>query len=93
MPSKNGLCRSVTAGLLILLLTRIGFGSKAVITGDPSQVDLPRGQRSGLAHAVQVLEDVQGIATTRFTSRDVVRHPLVARIVDAYDLAAQNEES
>ncbi|SAI65718.1 phoH-like protein [Bordetella ansorpii] len=85
--------QNTTPEQMKMFLTRIGFGSKAVITGDPSQVDLPRGQRSGLAHAVQVLEDVQGIATTRFTSRDVVRHPLVARIVDAYDLAAQNEES
>ncbi|HUG59075.1 MAG TPA: PhoH family protein, partial [Candidimonas sp.] len=70
-----------------MFLTRIGFGSKAVINGDPSQVDLPRGQLSGLTHAVDVLESVQGIATTRFTSRDVVRHPLVARIVDAYEKA------
>ena len=54
-------------------------------------MDLPRGQDSGLAHAVKVLHDVQGIATTRFTSRDVVRHPLVARIVDAYDRASEND--
>jgi phosphate starvation-inducible PhoH-like protein len=73
-----------------MFLTRIGFGSKAVITGDPSQVDLPRGHQSGLAHAVNVLKNVQGIATTVFTSRDVVRHPLVARIVDAYDAAEEN---
>ena len=72
-----------------MFLTRIGFGSKAVITGDPSQVDLPKGHRSGLAHAVKVLEDVKGIAFTKFTSRDVVRHPLVARIVDAYEQAEQ----
>lgn len=58
-----------------------------MINGDPSQVDLPRGSASGLVHAVNILEDVQGIATTRFTSRDVVRHPLVARIVDAYEKA------
>ncbi|HYG45942.1 MAG TPA: PhoH family protein [Bordetella sp.] len=83
--------QNTTPEQMKMFLTRIGFGSKAVITGDPSQVDLPRGQQSGLAHAVGVLEDVQGIATTRFTSRDVVRHPLVARIVDAYDRAAENE--
>jgi len=83
--------QNTTPEQMKMFLTRIGFGSKAVITGDPSQVDLPRGQQSGLAHAVGVLKDVQGIATTRFTSRDVVRHPLVARIVDAYDLAAENE--
>jgi len=83
--------QNTTPEQMKMFLTRIGFGSKAVITGDPSQVDLPRGQDSGLAHAVKVLEDVQGIATTRFTSRDVVRHPLVARIVDAYDRASENE--
>jgi phosphate starvation-inducible PhoH-like protein len=85
--------QNTTPEQMKMFLTRIGFGSKAVITGDPSQVDLPRGQQSGLAHAVGVLENVQGIATTRFTSRDVVRHPLVARIVDAYDNAAAADES
>lgn len=83
--------QNTTPEQMKMFLTRIGFGSKAVITGDPSQVDLPRGQESGLAHAVKVLHDVQGIATTRFTSRDVVRHPLVARIVDAYDRAAEHD--
>ncbi|QKH37133.1 PhoH family protein [Achromobacter pestifer] len=83
--------QNTTPEQMKMFLTRIGFGSKAVITGDPSQVDLPRGQDSGLAHAVKVLHDVQGIATTRFTSRDVVRHPLVARIVDAYDRASEDE--
>lgn len=70
-----------------MFLTRIGFGSKAVVNGDPSQVDLPRGQSSGLDHAMATLEHVSGIASTRFTSRDVVRHPLVARIVEAYENA------
>lgn len=79
--------QNTTPEQMKMFLTRIGFGSKAVINGDPSQVDLPKGQLSGLANALEVLEDVQGIATTRFTSRDVVRHPLVARIVDAYDKA------
>ncbi|NYT87019.1 PhoH family protein [Pollutimonas harenae] len=79
--------QNTTPEQMKMFLTRIGFGSKAVINGDPSQVDLPRGQASGLVHAVDVLESVQGIATTRFTSRDVVRHPLVARIVDAYEKA------
>lgn len=81
--------QNTTPEQMKMFLTRIGFGSKAVITGDPSQVDLPRGQASGLAHATRVLADVQGIAMTSFTSRDVVRHPLVARIVDAYDQDAQ----
>lgn len=70
-----------------MFLTRIGFGSKAVVNGDPSQVDLPRGQSSGLEHALTTLQHVSGIANTRFTSRDVVRHPLVARIVEAYENA------
>jgi phosphate starvation-inducible protein PhoH and related proteins len=68
-----------------MFLTRIGFGSVAVITGDVSQVDLPRHIRSGLRHAVEVLRGVDGISFTFFTSRDVVRHPLVAKIVRAYE--------
>ncbi len=68
-----------------MFLTRIGFGSTAVITGDVTQTDLPRGQRSGLRHVVEVLEDVDGISFTFFTSKDVVRHPLVARILNAYE--------
>jgi phosphate starvation-inducible PhoH-like protein len=71
-----------------MFLTRIGFGSKAVITGDPSQVDLPKAQTSGLVDAQRVLSDVRGISFTQFSSRDVVRHPLVARIVEAYDAAS-----
>jgi len=68
-----------------MFLTRIGFGSKCVVTGDVSQIDLPRGTDSGLIDAERVLRRVAGIAMTRFTSADVVRHPLVARIVEAYD--------
>jgi phosphate starvation-inducible PhoH-like protein len=68
-------------------LTRIGFGSKAVVTGDITQIDLQRNQKSGLVDAIKVLEHVRGIAFTHFTSADVVRHPLVARIVDAYESA------
>lgn len=82
--------QNTTPEQMKMFLTRIGFGSKAVINGDPSQVDLPRGQLSGLANAVDILESVQGIATTRFTSRDVVRHPLVGRIVDAYEKASDD---
>jgi phosphate starvation-inducible PhoH-like protein len=77
--------QNTTPEQMKMFLTRIGFGSKAVVNGDPSQVDLPKGQPSGLANALEVLADIQGIAITRFTSRDVVRHPLVARIVDAYE--------
>ena len=68
-----------------MFLTRIGFGSTAVVTGDVTQIDLPRGQLSGLSHASRVLDGVNGISFTRFTSKDVVRHPLVKRILDAYD--------
>jgi phosphate starvation-inducible PhoH-like protein len=77
--------QNTTPEQMKMFLTRIGFGSKAVITGDVSQVDLPRTQLSGLVDAERVLKRVQGIAFTRLTSADVVRHPLVARIVDAYD--------
>ena len=76
-----------TAEQMKMFLTRIGFGSKAVVTGDVSQIDLPRGTESGLIDAERVLRRVRGIAITQFTSADVVRHPLVARIVDAYDVA------
>jgi phosphate starvation-inducible PhoH-like protein len=82
--------QNTTPEQMKMLLTRIGFGSKAVVTGDTSQVDLPRGTVSGLVDAERVLHDVKGIATTRFTSADVVRHPLVARIVEAYDAAGEN---
>lgn len=74
-----------------MFLTRIGIGAKAVITGDPTQVDLPRGQKSGLAEATSILRDVRGIGVTHFLKEDVVRHPLVARIVAAYEAhQAQN---
>jgi len=68
-----------------MFLTRLGYDSKAVITGDTSQVDLVRKRDSGLRHSLSLLEGVEGIAVTRFTRVDVVRHPLVARIIDAYD--------
>ncbi len=77
--------QNTTPEQMKMFLTRIGIGSKAVITGDLTQADLPRGQKSGLAEALQVLPDVRGVAFTRFLKEDVVRHPLVARIVDAYD--------
>ena len=77
--------QNTTPEQMKMFLTRIGFGSKTVITGDTTQIDLPRGQKSGLVEAQHVLRDVRGVAFTRFTSIDVVRHPLVARIVEAYD--------
>ena len=77
--------QNTTPEQMKMFLTRIGFGSKAVVTGDVSQVDLPRTQLSGLVDAERVLKRVNGVAINRLTSADVVRHPLVARIVDAYD--------
>lgn len=77
--------QNTTPEQMKMFLTRIGFGSRAVVTGDVSQIDLPKGAMSGLIDAERVLKRVKGIAITRFTSADVVRHPLVARIVDAYD--------
>ena len=68
-----------------MFLTRIGFGSRAVVTGDVTQIDLPNGQRSGLRHATEVLRGVDGISFTYFSPKDVVRHPLVQRIVRAYE--------
>jgi phosphate starvation-inducible PhoH-like protein len=79
--------QNTTREQMKMFLTRIGFGSTAVITGDPSQIDLPRGQASGLKHVIEVLDGVDGISFTHFNSKDIVRHPLVQRIVDAYDLA------
>ena len=77
--------QNTTLEQMKMFLTRIGFGSTAVITGDVTQVDLPRGTKSGLAHVVEVLKGVKGIGFTHFKSKDVVRHPLVQRIVEAYD--------
>jgi phosphate starvation-inducible PhoH-like protein len=76
-----------------MFLTRLGFGSKAVVTGDITQVDLPRQQRSGLRHAIEVLRGVEGVAFTFFNARDVVRHPLVQRIVQAYERNTEAEDA
>ncbi|MBB1517997.1 PhoH family protein [Aquipseudomonas guryensis] len=77
--------QNTTLEQMKMFLTRIGFGSTAVITGDITQVDLPRGTKSGLAHVIEVLRDVPGITFTHFKPKDVVRHPLVQRIVEAYE--------
>lgn len=77
--------QNTTCEQMKMFLTRVGFGSKAVVTGDLSQVDLPKGVRSGLRDAYQILKGVEGISYTIFESKDVVRHPLVQRIVDAYE--------
>lgn len=81
--------QNTTPEQMKMFLTRIGFGSKAVITGDVTQIDLQRSQRSGLVDAVGILENVRGIAFCHFSSTDVVRHPLVGRIVDAYAAAVE----
>ncbi len=77
--------QNTTVEQMKMFLTRIGFGSTAVITGDITQVDLPKGTKSGLHHVIEVLKDVPGISFTHFMPKDVVRHPLVQRIVEAYE--------
>jgi phosphate starvation-inducible PhoH-like protein len=83
--------QNTTREQMKMFLTRIGFGTTAVITGDPTQIDLPRGMASGLRHAIEVLDNVNGISFTHFTSKDVVRHPIVQRIVEAYEAFEQQQ--
>ena len=83
--------QNTTPEQMKMFLTRIGIGAKAVVTGDVTQIDLPRGQKSGLVEARRILADVRGLAFTDFDATDVVRHPLVARIVDAYENAVSVE--
>ena len=84
--------QNTTREQMKMFLTRIGFGSTAVITGDATQIDLPRGQQSGLTHATQVLDGVEGITFTWFANKDVVRHPVVQRVVSAYDAFEARDE-
>jgi phosphate starvation-inducible PhoH-like protein len=83
--------QNTTVEQMKMFLTRIGFGSKAVVTGDVTQTDLPAGKLSGLRHVIDVLRDVDGVGFQFFEARDVVRHPLVQRIVQAYDAAPQED--
>ena len=85
--------QNTTREQMKMFLTRIGFGSTAVVTGDTSQIDLPKGTQSGLTHAMTVLDEVAGITFTKFGNKDVVRHPLVQRIVSAYDAVEQSSAS
>ncbi|MAY41807.1 MAG: PhoH family protein [Oceanospirillaceae bacterium] len=85
--------QNTTREQMKMFLTRIGFGTTAVITGDITQVDLPKGTRSGLIHAMQVLDDVKDIGFTHFTAKDVVRHPLVQHIVRAYDRFEKKDDT
>ena len=77
--------QNTTPEQMKMFLTRMGFDSKLVITGDMTQTDLPRGQRSGLRDAIELVDGIRGIATVRFSDADVVRHPLVAALIRAYD--------
>src|SRR4029079_8610985 len=84
--------QNTTSMQMKMFLTRLGENSRMVVTGDPSQTDLPPGQASGLAEAIRLLADVEGVGHVAFTKEDVVRHELVARIVHAYDTAARREK-
>jgi phosphate starvation-inducible PhoH-like protein len=79
--------QNTTSMQMKMFLTRLGDNSRMIVTGDPSQIDLPPGQISGLVEATRLLDSVSGIAQVRFVAADVVRHPLVGRIVEAYDAA------
>jgi phosphate starvation-inducible PhoH-like protein len=81
--------QNTTPEQMKMFLTRLGFGSKAVVTGDVTQIDLPKGQQSGLGEAARILKSIKGIAFTHFEAEDVVRHPLVQRIVNAYEKAKE----
>ena len=84
--------QNTTPEQMKMFLTRLGFGSRAVITGDVTQIDLPRGQQSGLVHALQVLDGVEGLMFHHFSGEDIVRHPLVQKIVKAYEKKSTTSE-
>jgi phosphate starvation-inducible PhoH-like protein len=84
--------QNTTIEQMKMFLTRIGFGSRAVVTGDITQTDLPRHRESGLQHAAEVLSDTEGVRFTYFISQDIVRHPLVQRVVEAYERAGPNDD-
>ena len=85
--------QNTTVEQMKMFLTRVGFGSTVVVTGDVTQVDLPHRTKSGLRHVLEVLGNVDGISFTRFSPRDVVRHPLVQRIVEAYEQHEKGDQS
>lgn len=84
--------QNTTITQMKMFLTRMGFGSKTVITGDMTQTDLPKGTDSGLAHAIRLLSNISEISIHTFTSREVVRHPLVSQVIDCYDEAKKDKE-
>jgi phosphate starvation-inducible PhoH-like protein len=81
--------QNTTPEQMKMFLTRLGYGSKAVITGDVTQIDLPRGKKSGLIEAASILSNIDGISICRLTNKDVVRHPLVQKIINAYEKLEQ----
>ena len=83
--------QNTTKAQMKMFLTRLGFGSRAVVTGDLTQIDLPQGQDSGLKQAVSILQGIEGIGICRLTNADIVRHPLVQKIVDAYERAGKSD--
>ncbi len=83
--------QNTTTEQMKMFLTRIGFGSTAIITGDITQIDLPKNNQSGLKHIIDILKNIEGISFTFFNSKDVVRHPIVARIINAYEQAERNK--
>lgn len=83
--------QNTTSGQMKMLLTRLGSGSKCVVTGDVTQIDLPRGQVSGLVEALSILKSIEGLEVVHFSDEDVIRHPLVSRIVRAYDAKASHD--
>jgi phosphate starvation-inducible PhoH-like protein len=85
--------QNTTREQMKMLLTRIGFGSKAVITGDITQIDLPKASQSGLIEAIKVLEGIKGIGFTKFSEKDVVRHPIVQRIIEAYNRYEEQQQT
>ena len=85
--------QNTTSMQMKMFLTRLGENGRMIVTGDPSQTDLPSGQTSGLAEAIRLLADVEGVGHVTFTKDDVVRHELVARIVEAYDNATAKREA
>lgn len=84
--------QNTTPEQMKMFLTRIGFGSRAVVTGDITQIDLPDQRRSGMKHALRILDGIEGISITRFTSQDVVRHPIVQRVLNAYERAESKDQ-
>ncbi|HHB92997.1 MAG TPA: PhoH family protein, partial [Thioploca sp.] len=83
--------QNTTIEQMKMFLTRIGFGSTAIVTGDITQIDLPKNNQSGLKHVIDILKNIEGISFTFFDAKDVVRHPIVARIINAYEQAERNK--